>query len=72
MHSVVIAIGLVAFGQASTSSPERTAVMAAVHQFVDAFNKGDTKTAATACANETSIRNLGRNPQRASSDPYSA
>ena len=55
MYSVVAAIGLIAFGQGAVSSPERTAVMAAVHQFVDAFNKGDTKTAAAACAEQTSI-----------------
>jgi hypothetical protein len=30
-------------------------VIATVHQFVDAFNKGDTKTAASVCAEETSI-----------------
>jgi ketosteroid isomerase-like protein len=30
-------------------------VISVVHQFVDSFNKGDTKTAAAACANETSI-----------------
>ena len=29
--------------------------MVPVHQFVDAFNKGDTKTAAAACAEQTSI-----------------
>jgi ketosteroid isomerase-like protein len=29
--------------------------MVAVRQFVDAFNKGDTKTAASVCAEETSI-----------------
>lgn len=55
MQSVLITISLMAFAQGSTSSPERTAVMAAVHQFVDAFNKGDTKTAVAACASETSI-----------------
>jgi len=30
-------------------------VMATVNQFVDAFNKGDTKNAAAACADETFI-----------------
>ena len=29
--------------------------MVPVHQFVDGFNKGDTKTAAAACADQTSI-----------------
>ena len=30
-------------------------VLAPVHQFVDGFNKGDTKTALGACADQTSI-----------------
>jgi ketosteroid isomerase-like protein len=34
---------------------DKTDVMAEVHQFVDAFNKGDTKAAAGACAEQTSI-----------------
>jgi hypothetical protein len=38
-----------------TSQSQQTEVMVPVHQFVDGFNKGDTKTAAAACADETSI-----------------
>jgi hypothetical protein len=38
-----------------TAASEETDVVAVVHQFVDSFNKGDTKTAAAACADETSI-----------------
>ena len=34
---------------------ESGAVMSTIHQFVDAFNKGDVKTAAAACAAQTSI-----------------
>lgn len=34
---------------------DRKDVMAAVHQFVDGFNKGDTKTALAACAEQASI-----------------
>ena len=36
-------------------SKELPAVMSAVNQFVDSFNKGDAKTAAAACAEQTSI-----------------
>src|SRR4051812_15185508 len=35
--------------------PDKAAVEATVRQFADAFNKGDTKTAAAACAEQTSI-----------------
>ena len=34
---------------------EETDVMVPVHQFVDGFNKGDTKAALAACAEQTSI-----------------
>ncbi len=55
MYNSLIAIGLAAFLQSQPASPERTAVMAVVNQFTDALNKGDTKTAAAACADQTSI-----------------
>jgi hypothetical protein len=34
---------------------DKSEVMAPVHQFVDGFNKGDTKSAAAACTDEMSI-----------------
>ena len=34
---------------------DQSDVMVSVHQFVDAFNKGDTETLAAACADQTSI-----------------
>jgi hypothetical protein len=40
---------------AQTSGSAQTAVLAPINQFVDGFNKGDTKMAVTACADETSI-----------------
>ena len=55
MYNAVIAIGLTAFLQSQPASPDKIAVMSVVHQFTDAFNKGDTKTAAAACADQTSI-----------------
>jgi hypothetical protein len=47
------AIGVLAAGQAVASDEKD--VMVPVHQFVDGFNKGDTKTAVAACADQTSI-----------------
>src|SRR5512134_3276330 len=55
MHAIVLAAGLTVLAQGTTGGPDNKAVMAAVHQFVDAFNKGDTKAAAAVCADETSI-----------------
>jgi len=55
MHRIFItlAVALLAAGPAAAS--EKTDVMMLVHQFVDGFNKGDTKTAMAACADQTSI-----------------
>jgi hypothetical protein len=50
MHTVCIALAVGVFAAGPTAESERTAVMAPVHQFVNSFNKGDTKTAAAACA----------------------
>src|SRR5262249_23071646 len=51
------ALALAAFfwtaGPAATA--DEAGVIAKVNQFADAFNKGDTKTAAAACADQTSI-----------------
>jgi len=53
MHKMILAFVLVATGPAVAS--EATEVMAPVHQFVDVFNKGDTKSALAACADQMSI-----------------
>src|SRR5689334_4368870 len=55
MHSMMIAVSLIALGQGSTPSADQKAVVAVVQQFTDAFNKGDTKAAAATCAEQTSI-----------------
>ncbi len=58
MYKLLIALSAAAFAPflaAQTPGAERTAVLAPVHQFIDGFNKGDTKTALAACADETSI-----------------
>jgi ketosteroid isomerase-like protein len=46
---------LATFSVAQTSGPAQTAVVAAVQQFVDGFNKGDTKLMLASCADQTSI-----------------
>ena len=55
MRRILIALALAVLAQGATVAQDKTAVMAPVHQFVDAFNKGDTKTAVAACADQTSI-----------------
>src|SRR5580704_13108528 len=55
MHKTVVAIAVAVCAAGQTPESTKTAVMATVHQFVDGFNKGDTKTAAAACADQTSI-----------------
>ena len=50
-----IALQIAAAAQQESATPEKTAAMAPVHQFVDGFNKGDTKSALAACADQTNI-----------------
>ena len=56
MHKLVIAlaISLVLVGRVATAS-EETEVMVPVQQFIEGFNKGDTKMAEAACAEEALI-----------------
>jgi ketosteroid isomerase-like protein len=46
---------ILVFAAGSAAASDQSAVMASVHQFIDAFNTGDTKTALTACASPVSI-----------------
>lgn len=56
MHKILIALVVAVLASAGpAAASEETDVMVVVNQFVDAFNKGDTKTAAAACAEQTSI-----------------
>ena len=56
---MVLAVGVFAAGQtpafAQAPAPAKADVLATVNKFLDAFNKGDTKMAAAACADQTSI-----------------
>jgi ketosteroid isomerase-like protein len=53
--TLILALGLVFTPQAPAAGPQNAAVMATINQFVDGFNKGDTKSALAACADQTSI-----------------
>src|SRR5689334_19587472 len=55
MHKMFIALAVAILAAEPTTASEKTDVMAVVRQFVDGFNKGDTKTALAACADQTSI-----------------
>jgi ketosteroid isomerase-like protein len=55
MWKILIAFVAVALVSAPAAASEKTDAMATVRQFVQAFNKGDAKTAVAACADETSI-----------------
>ncbi len=58
MNRMLIALSLTVlatFSMAQTSGSAQSAVLVSINQFVDGFNKGDTKLAVAACADETSI-----------------
>ena len=55
MHKMFIALAVAVLTQGGAAASEKTDVLVPVHQFVDGFNKGDTKTALAACADQTSI-----------------
>ena len=56
MHRMLVVLGMAALAAAPTAASAQTAdVMLPIHQFVDAFNKGDTKAAVAACVDATSI-----------------
>lgn len=50
MHKIIMALAIVVVATGPAIASEETDVMVPVHQFVDGFNKNDTKTALAACA----------------------
>jgi hypothetical protein len=46
-------VAVLAAGPAAAT--DKTDVMSVIHQWVDGFNKGDMKSTAAACADQTSI-----------------
>ncbi len=55
MKTIFISLTIAILAAAPAIATEESDVMAPVHQFIDGFNKGDTKTALAACAEQTSI-----------------
>jgi SnoaL-like domain len=55
MHRIFIALAVAVLAAGPTAVSQKADVMVPVHQFVDGFNKGDTKAALAACADQTSI-----------------
>ncbi len=55
MHKIFVALAMAVLAAGPAAATEKTDVMMPVHQFVNGFNKGDIKTALTACAEQTSI-----------------
>ncbi len=55
MRKALMALVAVALAGPAAASAQQKDVMAVVNQFVDGFNKGDTKAAAAACADQTAI-----------------
>ena len=57
MRNIVLTVTLTlsAMMAEQATASDRTDAMAAVHRFVDGFNKGDLKAAIAACADEASV-----------------
>jgi ketosteroid isomerase-like protein len=55
VHAMLAAVGLSVALHGVPASPDSAAIMAVVHQFVDAFNQGDTTAAVAACAKKASV-----------------
>jgi opacity protein-like surface antigen len=55
MYKILAAAVLAALAAGPAAASEKTDVMAVLHQFIDAFNKGDTKSLLATCADLTSI-----------------
>ena len=55
MPRVLVVLAAAVLAAAPNAMAQQKDVMAPVHQFVDGFNKGDTKSALAACADQTSI-----------------
>ena len=55
MHKILVALALTFLTAGPAAASDQTDVMVPVHQFIDGFNKGDTKAALATCADEVSI-----------------
>jgi ketosteroid isomerase-like protein len=55
MHKLLIALTLAVLVAGPAAATDKADAMSVVHHWVDAFNKGDMKLVAAACADQTSI-----------------
>jgi len=55
MHKMVVVLAVAILAAGASAASVESDVMMSVHQFVDGINKGDTKSALAACADQTSI-----------------
>ena len=55
MQQLLLSLVLVLFAASPAAPAPKADALATVHQFVDSFNKGDTKAAAATCADQTVI-----------------
>ena len=55
MNKILVALVVAILAAGPTAASEKTDVMGTIQRFVDAFNKGDMKSAAALCADQTSI-----------------
>lgn len=55
LHKIFISLAIAVLAMAPAAASEKKDVMAVVHQWTEVFNKGDSKFALAACADETSI-----------------
>jgi len=53
--AVILVAGSAVGQKKAAENPDKKAVLATVHQFVDGFNKGDTKSALATCASPAAI-----------------
>jgi hypothetical protein len=53
--SIALALAVAMLATGPVAASDQTDVMVPIHQFVDGFNKGDTKAALAACADVTAI-----------------
>ena len=55
MHKFLIALAIAVLAVRPATASTKTDVMSVVHQWADGFNKGDVKSIAASCADQTSV-----------------
>jgi ketosteroid isomerase-like protein len=55
MHRLFIALTVAVLAAGPAAATDKADVMALIHHWVDAFNKGDTQSMVATCADQTSI-----------------